>query len=67
MNTNKKIEARRWELGHRSDFHDYAIEEMERDPDYLERSTVDSIMDLVKALKIPFQILSATKCLKCSR
>jgi transcriptional regulator with XRE-family HTH domain len=62
----QKMGISQQELGQRSAFHDYAIEGMERDPDYLERSTVDSIMDLAKALKIPFQILSSTKCPKCS-
>ncbi|MDH5640120.1 MAG: hypothetical protein OEY28_02415 [Nitrospira sp.] len=55
------------ELGDRSDFHDYAIEGMERDPNYLERSTIDSISDLSMALKIPLQVLIDIKCPKCQR
>ncbi|HJS67761.1 MAG TPA: hypothetical protein VJ760_10590 [Nitrospiraceae bacterium] len=55
------------ELGEHANFHDYAIEGMERDIDYLERSTIESVFELATALKIPFQILSGLKCPKCSR
>lgn len=55
------------ELGDCSDFHDYAIEGMECDPDYLERSTIESICDLSVALKIPLQVLFGVRCPKCQR
>jgi DNA-binding XRE family transcriptional regulator len=55
------------ELGDRSDFQDYAIEGMERDPNYLEKSSLESVMDLATALKIPLQILLGIKCPKCLR
>jgi len=65
--TRQKDGLSQQELGDRSDFHDYAIEGMERDPDYLDRSTVESVLELANALKIPFQILSGLKCPKCGR
>lgn len=55
------------ELGDRSDFHDYAIEGMERDPNYLERSSIESVTDLATALNLPLQTLLGIKCSKCLR
>jgi DNA-binding XRE family transcriptional regulator len=65
--TRQKAGFSQQELGDRSDFHDYAIEGMERDPDYLDRSTIESVLDLATALKILLQILSSLKCPKCGR
>ncbi|HEV8621099.1 MAG TPA: helix-turn-helix transcriptional regulator [Nitrospiraceae bacterium] len=65
--TRQKAGLSQQQLGDRSDFHDYAIEGMERDPGYLDRSTVESVLELANALKIPFQILSGLKCQKCGR
>lgn len=55
------------ELADKSEFYDYAIQAMERDPDYLEQSRLESIRDLVAPLKVPLQILLGVKCPKCGR
>ena len=55
------------QLAERADFYDAGIEEMERDPHFLDESTVESVQDLAVILNIPFQILSDLKCLKCGR
>lgn len=55
------------ELAERSDYYEDGIQAMERDPDYLERSFIEDVLDLVKPLKLPLQVLLGVKCPKCGR
>lgn len=66
-NKREKLELTPEELGDQSNFYGYAIEGMERDPEYLERSTVESIVELASAIRIPLQILFGVKCPQCGR
>ncbi|MEC4890350.1 MAG: hypothetical protein RI101_09855 [Nitrospira sp.] len=61
----QKMGLSQQELADQSEFYDYAIQAMERDPDYLERSRVESVLDLVAPLKVPLQVLLGVKCPKC--
>lgn len=54
-----------YELAERSDYYEEGIQAMERHPDYLERSFVEDILDLVAPLKVPLQVLLGVKCPKC--
>ena len=63
----QKAGLRQKELGDRADCYGCAIEGMERDPDYVERSTAESVLDLVTARKMPIQMLSYVKWPQCGR
>jgi transcriptional regulator with XRE-family HTH domain len=57
----------REQLGNRIGFETVAIEEMEQDPDFLERWSVELIQQLAIALKIPMHVLLRVPCSKCRR
>lgn len=55
------------ELADRLGFEDVAVEDMEKEEDFLESWTLDLIENLSKELKIPFQILASVRCSKCGK
>ena len=63
----QKLGLTQAQLGDKANFQDYAIEGMERNPDYLELSTIESILELASQIDVPPQVLFRLKCLKCNR
>jgi len=63
----EKLGLTQEQLGDKANFYGYAIEGMERNSDYLERSTIESILELAAAIEVPPQILFHLKCPKCNR
>ena len=71
---NEQIKTARLSVGlsqkqfaERAEFSDVGLEEMERDPHFLDESTVESVQDLAAILNIPFQVMAGWKCPKCGR
>ena len=54
-------------LGDHVGFSELAIEDMERNPNFLEEWSIDDILILAGVLAIPPQILFDVKCKKCHR
>jgi DNA-binding XRE family transcriptional regulator len=57
----------REQLGDRIGFETTAIEEMERDPAFLEQWSVELILELAKELRIPEHALLRAPCSKCGK
>ena len=55
------------ELGDDIGFEESAINDMEKDPNYLETWPIDYIKDLSRVIDVPLQILLNVKCAKCAR
>lgn len=55
------------QFAERAEFSDVGIEGMEREPHFLDESTVESVRDLAATTNIPFQILTGWKCPRCNR
>ncbi len=55
------------ELGDRIGFEETAVNDMEKDPNYLETWAIDYIKDLSRVIDVPLQILLDIKCAKCDR
>jgi DNA-binding XRE family transcriptional regulator len=55
------------EFGDRIGFEEAAINDMEKDPNYLERWPIDFVKDLSRVIDVPVQILLNIKCGKCGR
>ena len=55
------------ELGDRIGFEESAINDMEKDPNYLETWAIDFINDLSRVIDVPLQILLNIKCVRCGR
>ena len=53
------------ELGDRIGFEEAAVNDMEKDPNYLETWAIDYIKDLSRVIDVPLQILLNIKCAKC--
>jgi transcriptional regulator with XRE-family HTH domain len=71
---NELIHKRRTEmglsasdLGDRIGFEEVAVNDMEKDPNYLETWAIDYIKDLSRVIDVPLQILLNIKCTKCGR
>ena len=71
---NEQIKKARESMGlsqrqfaERVEFLEVGIKGMERDPDFLDESTIESVRDLAAAANIPFQVLAGRKCPKCLR
>jgi len=56
------LEFTREQLGDRIGFETIAVEGMERDPDFLERWSVELIQELAKALTLPVHVLLQVPC-----
>jgi DNA-binding XRE family transcriptional regulator len=53
------------QLGDRIGFETVAVEQMERDPDFLEQLSVELIGELAGVLELPVHALLRVPCLKC--
>jgi DNA-binding XRE family transcriptional regulator len=71
---NKLIHKKREEMGLSAEalgdqigFEEWLINDMEADPDFLEKWPLKYIKNLSNMINIPFQILLSIKCKKCGR
>lgn len=55
------------ELGDRIGFEGTAVNEMEKDSEFLEKWPIDYIKDLSDVINVPLQVLLNVKCKKCGR
>ncbi len=55
------------ELGDQIGFEEAAVNDMEKDQNYLETWAIDYIRDLSRVIDVPLQILLNIKCAKCGR
>jgi DNA-binding XRE family transcriptional regulator len=55
------------QLGDLMGFYSVAIVEMERDSDFLERWSIDLVVELAGYLGLPPQVLLGVRCKKCGK
>lgn len=63
----KNLSLTRDELGEKVGFYEIVVENMENEPDFLEKWVILNILRLAKMLSVPPQILFDVKCKKCHR
>jgi DNA-binding XRE family transcriptional regulator len=56
-----------YELADLLGFHEVAVQEMERNEDFLESWSIDLIHNLSKEISVPLQVLLKIRCKRCGR
>ncbi len=63
----KNLSLTREELGDKVGFYEIVVENMENEPDFLEKWVIVNILSLAQILSVPPQILFNVRCKKCHR